>query len=95
MRSAGLRRLAAGLTGISILVASPGWTQARLVGERPAANSEEAGLWAISDKAEAAARTKADLDRDATLTAYVRQVACKVASAHCGEVRVYVMDRPF
>lgn len=85
----------------SILAASiatssvtPAFAQ-RAVGQRPDIATDEGGLWAQSDKAETEARTKAELNRDPELTPYVREVACKVAAEYCGEVRVYVLDRPY
>ena len=59
------------------------------------ASAEEAGLWYMSDKAEAQAKVSGELDSDAGLTAYVRSVECKVASEYCDDVRIYVMDRPY
>ena len=61
----------------------------------PDASGPEAGLWYQSDKAEVAAKASGELDGDPALTAYVRQVECKVASEYCDELRVYVFDRPF
>ena len=57
--------------------------------------SEEAGMWEVSDKAEARAKASGDLDPDPVLTAYVKQVQCKVAPEYCDEIRIYVMDRPY
>lgn len=67
----------------------------RAVGQRPDVTTDEGGLWAQSDKAEAEAKTRSELNRDAELTGYVRGVACKIAAEYCAEVRVYVMDRPY
>ncbi|HWA23995.1 MAG TPA: M48 family metalloprotease [Caulobacterales bacterium] len=67
----------------------------REVGARPAADSPEAGLWVLSDKAESEAKRSAELNTSAELREYVRSVACKVAATHCPEIRVYVFDRPF
>lgn len=67
----------------------------RMAGARPDISTDEGGLWDLSDRAEQAAKRSAELNRDVALNAYVREVACKVAKAHCGDIRVYVMDRPF
>lgn len=67
----------------------------RAAGLRPAENTDEGGLWAASEKAESTAKTKAELNADPALNAYVRSVACKVAVVYCDDVRVYVMDRPY
>lgn len=63
--------------------------------ERPAENTDEGGLWGMSDRAEVQARAAGTLERDAALNAYVRGVACRVAAHYCGDVRLYIMNRPF
>jgi beta-barrel assembly-enhancing protease len=62
---------------------------------RPASNTDEGGLWGVSDRAEITARASGQIEHDANLNAYVRGVACRVAAQYCGDVRVYVMNRPF
>ena len=82
------------LAGTSLAAASPAATP-RAPHEHPEAGSgDEAGIWYAADMAEAQARKSGDLDSDPALTAYVKQVECKVAREYCDEVRVYVMDRP-
>jgi len=89
-------RIALSLTAALAIAAAPTAAGAqRLSGERPSAGSVEEGFWTASDKAERAARTSAELNTDPALNAYVRGVACKVAVEYCGDVRVYVLDRPF
>ena len=93
----GRARLALALLAASAITAAPltnAWAQ-RVAGGRPDPATEAGGLWGQSDKAEAVARTKAELNKDPALTGYVRGVACKVAADYCGDIRVYVMDRPF
>jgi beta-barrel assembly-enhancing protease len=63
--------------------------------QRPAENTDEGGLWGVSDRAETQARASGQIERDPALNAYVREVACRVAAQYCGDVRVYVMNRPF
>ena len=75
-------------------VAQPAAAQ-RAAGLRPDVSSVEGGLWAVMDDAEQDAKTRADLNTDPALNAYVREVMCKVAAAYCSDLRVYVMDRPF
>ncbi len=91
LRAAVTSILAATLATSSL---SPAFGQ-RAVGQRPDVTTDEGGLWAQSDKAEMEARTKAEFNRDPELTSYVRGVACKVAAEYCGDIRVYVMDRPY
>lgn len=62
---------------------------------RPADNTDEGGLWGASDRAEGSARNSGQIENDTALNAYVRGVACRVAAQYCGDVRVYVMNRPF
>jgi Zn-dependent protease with chaperone function len=76
------------------LASAPAVAQERAAGLRPDVTSAEAGFWSVMDDAEAEAKTRADLNSDPALNAYVRGVMCKVAAAHCPDLRVYVMDRP-
>jgi Zn-dependent protease with chaperone function len=62
---------------------------------RPAVNSDEGGLWGMSDRAEQDARNSGQLERDPALNAYLREVACRVANDACGDIRLYVMNRPY
>lgn len=62
---------------------------------QPDPASDEAGLWAKSDKAELGAKSSAEIDRDPALNVYVHDLVCKLASEYCAELRVYVMDRPY
>lgn len=80
---------------VALLSGANAQAQPRTPGLKPAPNSAEAGLWDVMDKAEREARRKAELNADPALNAYVRDVICKVAAQHCGDVRLYVMDRPF
>lgn len=79
---------------IAVSTVSPAFAE-RTVGLRPDIATDEGGLWAQSDKAELEAKASAELNKDPELTAYVRGVACKVAADYCGDIRVYVMDRPY
>jgi beta-barrel assembly-enhancing protease len=63
--------------------------------ERPPENTDEGGLWGMSDRAEISARASGHLESDPALNAYVRGVACRVAAEYCGDVRLYIMNRPF
>lgn len=76
------------------LACGPATAQERAAGLRPAETSVEAGLWDIMDKAEAEAKARGDLNKDPALNAYVKDVMCRVAAAHCRDLRVYVMERP-
>jgi predicted Zn-dependent protease len=62
---------------------------------RPAVETDEGGLWGLSDRAEQEARASGQLESDATLNAYLRDVACRVAGSYCGDIRLYIMNRPY
>lgn len=62
---------------------------------RPAIDSDEGGLWGMSDRAETEARNSGQLERDPALNVYLRDVACRVAADACGDIRLYVMNRPY
>ncbi|MBY0562627.1 MAG: M48 family metalloprotease [Hyphomonadaceae bacterium] len=62
---------------------------------RPDITTDEGGLWGMSDRAEIEARASGQLESDPALNAYLRAVACRVAAAHCGDIRLYVMNRPY
>lgn len=49
----------------------------------------------MSDRAEQDARASGQLETDAALNVYVRDVACRVAGPYCGDIRLYVMNRPY
>lgn len=93
----GRRAALAGCAALSLLgtaaLAAPD-ARLRAPNLRPDVDSAEAGLWGEFDKAEAAVKHSADLNRDPALQQYVKQVVCKIATEYCGELRVYVLDRP-
>lgn len=62
---------------------------------RPESATDEGGLWGVSDRAEQQARASGQLETDPALNAYVREVACRVAAEYCGDIRLYIMNRPF
>ena len=60
-------------------------------GERPAIDTDEGGLWQAMDRDEYRLRTSSEVIRDANLQRYVEAVLCRVAPAHCEDVRVYLL----
>jgi predicted Zn-dependent protease len=62
--------------------------------ERPDPVSDEGGLWAYMDREEERLRRSAFLIRDPALNAYVRDIACRLAGEHCGDLRVYLVRTP-
>jgi len=92
--SRGVAALAAGLL-LTATSGLPVLAQQRPPGLVPDPTSVEGGLWGAMERTEAEARRSADLNSDPALNDYVRGVACRVAVEYCGEIRVYVMDRPY
>lgn len=64
-------------------------------GEKPPADSVEAGLWMQADRAEAKLSSSGRVIADEELQAYVRDLACRLAGAHCASLRVYVVRQPY
>ncbi|HYD72320.1 MAG TPA: M48 family metallopeptidase, partial [Candidatus Binatia bacterium] len=58
-------------------------------------STDEGGLWGMSDRAESVARSSGQLESDPALNAYVQDVACQVANEFCGDIRLYIMNRPY
>lgn len=64
-------------------------------GERPAEDTDEAGLWQALDQAELSLQRSPLLVRDPALNAYVRKLVCDIAGDYCKDIRVYVVRRPY
>jgi len=62
---------------------------------RPAVDTDEGGLWGMADRAEQEARNSGQLESDPALNSYLRDLACRVANDVCGDIRLYVMNRPY
>lgn len=90
-----MKRLATAATALVLLAGTAAAGAPRPAGLRPAADTVEGGLWTASEKAELEAKRSGDLNKDPALNAYVQGLACKLAGEYCGELRVYIMDRPF
>ncbi|HXV24867.1 MAG TPA: M48 family metalloprotease [Alphaproteobacteria bacterium] len=63
-------------------------------GDRPAEQSDEAGLWLVMERAEANLRSSGRVVEDPALNAYLRSVACKVAPELCADIRIYLVEVP-
>ena len=88
--------LAAGCAGclaVGVARAQGAWQMpARLA--RPEAGSEEGGLWSLMDREETKLRRSPFALRDEKLTAYVQDLACRLAADHCPDVRVHLVRTP-
>lgn len=63
-------------------------------GQRPAADTDEAGLWMQMDRVEENLRTSGRLLTDPGLNAYIRDTVCRLVGPHCADIRVYVVQTP-
>ena len=95
-RRALLRGLCGCCSGLAALGAAPGAllptpSQAQSGG----LSTDDAGLRAIMDKAEARLRTSPHRLIDPEVNAYLARIACRIAEPRCGEIRVYVMRAPY
>ncbi len=61
---------------------------------RPDIRSDEAGLWLVAAKSEAALQQAPTAISDPGLNRYVRGIACKVAGPYCPDIRVYLVREP-
>ena len=62
--------------------------------QRPALETDEAGLWMQMDRVEQSLRSSAHLVTDDAVRAYLRNVVCKLAPEHCADIRLYVVQTP-
>jgi predicted Zn-dependent protease len=62
---------------------------------RPRLEDEEGGIWALMDREETRLRRSPFRMRDARLEQYLLEVCCKLAGAHCPDIRVYAIRQPF
>lgn len=63
-------------------------------GQRPALDTDEAGLWMSVDRLEEKVRGSGNLIRDPALNEYVRGVVCRIAGPFCDDIRVYLVRVP-
>ncbi len=95
--------LAAGCAQCAGLWAGSAWAQSGRQGNwlapapflKPDLGSDEGGLWAMMDREEIRLRRSPFMMRDAALRDYLQGIACKLAGAHCADVRVYPVRTPF
>jgi predicted Zn-dependent protease len=61
---------------------------------RPAANTDEGGLWGMMDREEARVRRSPLTIKDQALNAYLTGLVCRLAEGHCPDIRVYAVRVP-
>jgi predicted Zn-dependent protease len=63
-------------------------------GERPALDTDEAGLWYQMDRYERMMRARGNLIKDEKLNKYISELTCKLAGEYCKDIRPYVVRMP-
>jgi predicted Zn-dependent protease len=61
---------------------------------RPAANTDEGGLWGLMDREEQRVRRSPLTIHDKQFQAYLQDLVCRLAGDHCPDVRVYPVRVP-
>ena len=62
---------------------------------RPETSSDEGGLWAMMDREETKLRRSPFNLRAPELQAYVQDIACRLGSEHCPDIRVHLVRTPY
>lgn len=63
-------------------------------GYRPAAGTDERGIWGLMDREERELKTSRFVIRDAELNRYVRDIVCRLGKDHCPDIRAYIVRTP-
>jgi predicted Zn-dependent protease len=63
-------------------------------GEKPAIESDEAGLWMYMDDIEENLKTSGRIETDPLFNAYTRKIICKLAPDYCENIRFYIVRTP-
>lgn len=63
--------------------------------QRPAADSDEAGLWAMMERQEVRLKRSSFLLTDEPLSRYLQTLACNLGGAHCPDIRTYAVRTPW
>ncbi len=93
----GFAGLVAGLSAMAQTAGpapAPGAASAGGRFSRPAAETEEGGLWGMMDREETRLRRSPFAIRDADLTRYVQDIVCRLGGDHCPDIRVYLVRTP-
>jgi beta-barrel assembly-enhancing protease len=86
----------AGLAQAQAPASSPaaGWTSPPRF-TRPDLATDEGGLWALMDREEQRLRRSPFRVRDEALNGYLTDLACRLGSSHCPDIRVYAIRAPW
>ncbi|MGH8650333.1 MAG: M48 family metallopeptidase, partial [Burkholderiales bacterium] len=63
-------------------------------GYRPAAGSDERGIWSMMDREESGLKTSRFVIRDAELNRYIHDIVCRLGKDHCPDIRGYIVRTP-
>ncbi len=73
---------------------SPGALSDLVAGQRPALDTDEAGLWMHMDRVEDSLKRSGRLVSDPVSNGYIREIVCKLAGAQCHDIRIYLVQTP-
>jgi predicted Zn-dependent protease len=62
--------------------------------EKPAVESDEAGLWMYMDQIEQNLKTSGRIENDPDLNSYVLSILCKLTPDYCKDIRFYIVRTP-
>ena len=95
------REFGCGLCGLATLAYAgrlPGQSETGgafvVPGYRPAAGSDERGIWGLMDREERELNTSRFVIRDAELSGYLRDIVCRLGKEHCPDIRGYIVRTP-
>jgi predicted Zn-dependent protease len=63
-------------------------------GEKPALESDEAGLWMMMDEVETNLKTSGRVEHDPDLNDYVNKILCKLQPDYCNDIRYVIVQTP-
>ncbi|MGH8702680.1 MAG: M48 family metalloprotease [Burkholderiales bacterium] len=63
-------------------------------GYRPAAGTDERGIWSLMDREERDLKTSRFVIRDAELNSFVRDIVCRLGKDYCPDIRGYIVRTP-
>ena len=64
-------------------------------GQKPAIETDEAGLWMLSENYEESVVASGRLETDPALNQYVTDIVCRLSPDLCPDIRVYIVRTPF